>query len=130
MPAPKRVRVPLTLINISLPSTQALTALLVLHLLDRHPGLTEYELRERIQAMGGGEFWRPSKGTISKVVRDLLREGQLEGDWVDPEGRRKRPLRITDEGKARLRSLKTELHAPIRSGIHMLQRTLREVYGG
>ncbi|MBM3451177.1 MAG: hypothetical protein FJX78_09410 [Armatimonadetes bacterium] len=119
---------PLTLINATLPSTQALTSLLVLHYLQKEV-LTEWELRQRIQSLGSERLWRPSAGTVSKVVRDLLAEGQVEGPWVDEEGRRKRPLHLTDAGRARLRVLLGQLRGPIEDGQAFFRQILGDVYG-
>jgi DNA-binding PadR family transcriptional regulator len=99
-----------------------------LHFLQREV-LTEWDLRQRIQSLGGERFWRPSTGTISKVVRDLLVEGQVEGPWVDPEGRRKRPLHITDAGRDRLRVLLGQLRGPIEDGQDFFRQILADVYG-
>ncbi len=119
---------PLTAINMGLPSTQELTAMLVLHLVWKSPGVTEEDLFQRIAALGGRRtrpLWRPSHGTLSTVVRDLLAGRQLKGKWVN---QRKRPLWITDAGLVRLRTIRQNLKAPLEEGVDFLNGILREVY--
>jgi DNA-binding PadR family transcriptional regulator len=108
--------------------TQRLVALLILHLLDQQEELTEAELRRRIIAFSGGTFWRPGKGTVSEVVRDLLGNQAVGGEWRDPEGRRFRPLRLTPEGRQRLRVLREQLREPVTAGRRFFNKLSRELY--
>ena len=121
---------PQTAINTTVPSTQQLVALLMLHLLSEHESLTEYDLRRRITALSGQSFWRPGKGTVSDVVRDLLTQGAIEGEWRNQEGRRYRPLQLTPEGQKRLRVLREQLREPVIAGRLFFERLKRELYGG
>ena len=119
---------PQTAINATVPSTQQLVALLVLHLLAEHEGLTEAELRRRITALSGEGFWRPGKGTVSEAVRDLLAQGAIKGEWRNPEGRRYRPLHLTPEGQHRLRDLREQLREPVLIGRRFFDRLASTLY--
>ncbi|MDR7434025.1 MAG: helix-turn-helix transcriptional regulator [Armatimonadota bacterium] len=119
---------PLTVINTAVPRTQHLTELLILHLLSRRDGLTEWSLRKEIERMSGG-LWRPSWATVSKVSRQMLAEGYLEGRWLDPEGRRRRPMRITGKGRRRLEDLRREFKGVLLGGKRFLDDLCRELYG-
>lgn len=71
---------PETALTAIVPSTQTLVALHVLHWVEQQPGLTEWDIEERINARiasRGRPIWKPSRGTISKVVRGLLEGGYL-----------------------------------------------------
>ena len=119
---------PLTAINMGLPSTQELTAMLVLYFVWKTPGLTEDDLLRRIAALGGNTprpLWRPSHGTLSTVVRDLLAARQLKARWAN---RRKRPLWITPQGVVRLRNIQQNLKPALEEGVAFLSETLREIY--
>jgi len=119
----------LTQINTQLPSTQRLVALLTLHFVEQSGGgLTAWDLHKKIVGVTGEVFWRPAKSTVTRVVRGLLAEGHLEGDWVNPEGRRRRPLYITESGRIHLRALREELREPILSGRDVFSRLAAELY--
>ncbi len=64
----------------------------------------------------GKPVWKPSRGTISKVVRGLLEGGYLEGRWVDEDRNRTRPLSMTAAGRRRPRVLLEEFMDPIDNG--------------
>ncbi len=120
---------PPTAINLGIPSAQRLTALLVLHFLEGESGLSEADLLRRIRALGGGDLWVPNKGTVSKVVRGLLAEGYVEGHWVNPEGRRRWALSITEAGRIHLRLLKREFRTRLDAGRWFFERIVQELYG-
>jgi DNA-binding PadR family transcriptional regulator len=120
---------PQTAMNATVPSTQQLVALLVLYLLAEHEGLTEAELRRRITTLSGDGFWRPGKGTVSEVVRDLLAQHAIEGEWRNPEGRRYRPFRLTSEGRQRLRVMREQLREPVLIGCRFFDRLASALYG-
>jgi DNA-binding PadR family transcriptional regulator len=108
--------VPETALNAILPSTQGLVALVVLRWVEREPGLTEWDIESRFRgqvARRGRPLWRPSRGTISKVVRGLLEGGYLEGRWVDEDRTRRRPLSITPAGRQRTQVLLEQFRDPI-----------------
>ncbi len=114
------------------PSTQALVALHVLQWASSESGLTEWEIEERIKSKvsrKGKPVWKPSRGTISKVVRGLLEGGYLEGQWVDQERNRRRPLSITAAGRRRLRTLLEDFRDPIDNGRRYFADLCREFYG-
>lgn len=119
----------LTAINTQLPSTQRLVALLVLHFIeDSGGGLTAWDLHKKIVSLTGGVFWRPAKSTVTRVIRDFLAGGYLEGEWVHPEGRRRRPLYITEAGRMRLRALREEMREVVLSGRDVFTRLATELY--
>ena len=118
----------LTQINTQLPSTQRLVALLTLHYVEQSGGLTAWDIHRKILAITGGAFWRPAKSTVTRVIRGLLAEGHLEGEWVNPEGRRRRPLYITESGRIHLRALREELREAILSGRNVFNRLASELY--
>ncbi len=121
---------PPTAINLGITSAQRLTALLVLHFLDRESGLSEADLLRRIRDLGGEGFWVPNKGTVSKVVRGLIAEGYVEGHWVNPEGRRRWALSITESGRIHLRVLKREFRKRLDAARWFFDRAVQELYGG
>jgi DNA-binding PadR family transcriptional regulator len=121
---------PPTAINLGITSAQRLVALLVLHFLEAESGLSEADLLRRIRDLGGEGFWVPNKGTVSKVVRGLIAEGYVEGRWVNPEGRRRWALSITDEGRIHLRVLKREFRKRLDAGRRFFDQAVRELYGG
>lgn len=123
------IAMPPTAINLGIPSAQRLTALLVLHFLDREAGLSEADLLRRIRELGGEGFWVPNKGTVSKVIRGLIAEGHVEGQWVEPEGRRRWALSITEAGRIHLRVLKREFRKRLDAGKAFFERALIELYG-
>jgi len=118
---------PPTALNAFVRSTQELAGLLVLHLLNHEPGLTELQLRERIHHfnLSGELFWRPGKGTMSRVVKGFLKARYIKGRWPDD---RRRPLELTEAGRRRLAVMRENLRQPLGTARSFLDRVYEEVY--
>lgn len=124
---------PETVLSAIVPSTQGLVALVVLEWVEAESGLTEWDIEARFRgkvAARGRALWRPSRGTISKVVRGLLESGYLEGRWVDQEGTRRRPLSITPTGRRRRQALLEQFRDPLHNAKRYFADLCQELYGG
>ena len=123
---------PETALSAVVPSTQGLVALVVLEWVQTESGLTEWGIEVRFRGKVGARgrpLWRPSRGTISKVVRGLLEGGYLEGRWVDEDRTRRRPLSITPAGRRRLKALLEQFRDPIYNAKRYFADLWQELYG-
>lgn len=74
--------------------------LLILAVLQEGP-LHGYAVIERLRVRSGSAFDLP-EGTVYPVLHRLAAAGQLDSDWDEGSGRRRRVYRLTEKGRREL----------------------------
>jgi len=101
--------------------------LLVLHLVAREPAYGN-RLIEEIETITQGVI-TVNPNTMYPLLRELEKQGMIEGRWEHPDRRTRRFYSITDAGRAEYERLRKELSPFLDSMIRTVTLIKREIYG-
>jgi PadR family transcriptional regulator PadR len=101
--------------------------LLVLHLIEQEPAYGN-RLIESIEEITAGVI-TVNPNTMYPLLRELESKALIEGQWEHPDRRSRRFYTITDEGRAELGRLRTELEPFLEQMAKTIELIKREVYG-
>ncbi len=101
--------------------------LLVLHLVGREPAYGN-RLIEEIEEITQGVI-TVNPNTMYPLLRQLEKQGRIEGRWEHPDRRTRRFYSITDAGRAEYERLRDELGPFLDSMVRTVSLIKREIYG-
>lgn len=80
-------------------STNSFVTIYVLHLLQQKGKLYGKEIINEIETRFSGQ-WKPSHGLVYPILRELEKEGLVEGEWLGDKSKKTiRVYKITDAGR-------------------------------
>ncbi len=107
-------------------STTNFVKLYILHLLmeDTYYG---NRIKDEISARLKNK-WSPSPGMIYPLLRDLEKEGFIEGWWSEPLRRSIRRYKITDKGIKHYNLIKLNYKDSFNDSLQIIKLTLDDIY--
>ena len=107
-------------------STTNFVKLYILHLLTEK-NYYGNRLKDEISRRLNGK-WSPSYGMIYPMLRQLEEEGYIEGWWDEPHKRSIRRYKITDEGIAHYKIIKSQSKDSIDDSLLVIKNVLKDIY--
>lgn len=108
-------------------STTSFVKLYILHLLnERH--YYGNEIKDEIKSRLNNR-WEPSPGMIYPLLRQLEKEGYIEGWWDEPEKRSIRRYKITDSGYEHYKILLLQNKSAFDDSLLIVKNVLKDIYG-
>ena len=107
-------------------STTAFVKLYILHLLMEKPhygNMIKDEINNRLN-----NKWSPSPGMIYPLLREMEKEGYIEGWWDQPEKRSIRRYKITDAGIAHYKIILLQSKPAFQNSLQIVQNVLKDIY--
>lgn len=107
-------------------STTNFVKLYILHLLmeDTYYGnKIKDEISKRLD-----NKWSPSPGMIYPLLRELEKEGLINGWWNEPQKRSIRKYKITEEGIKHYNIIKLNYKSSFNDSMKIIENTLEDIY--
>lgn len=100
--------------------------LLVLHLIQREPAYGN-RLIEEIERISGGVM-SVNPNTMYPLLRELEKQGKIEGQWEHPDRRTRRFYSITEAGREEYERLRGELEPFLDATARTIEMIRSEIY--
>ncbi|WP_027340856.1 PadR family transcriptional regulator [Halonatronum saccharophilum] len=110
-------------------STTAFTSIYILHLLQNYDKMYGQKILDTINQQMGTR-WKPSRGMVYPLLREMEEEGYLKAWWDEPDKRSIRYYRITDKGAKHLENMKIKYKSSFKDALKIVKTAIDEIYGG
>ncbi|MBM7555968.1 PadR family transcriptional regulator [Halanaerobacter jeridensis] len=110
-------------------STTAFTSIYILHLVDKFGKMYGQKILDTIEEQMGTR-WKPSRGMVYPLLREMEEEGYLKAWWDEPDKRSIRYYKITEEGAEHLEKMKIKYKSSFRDARKIVEITIDEIYDG
>ncbi|GAB6137817.1 PadR family transcriptional regulator [Halanaerobaculum tunisiense] len=110
-------------------STTAFTSIYILHLMDKYGKMYGQKILDTINEQMGTR-WKPSRGMVYPLLREMEEEGYLKAWWDEPDKRSIRYYRLTEKGADHLEKMKIKYKSSFREARVIVDTAIEEIYNG
>ncbi|WP_018248744.1 PadR family transcriptional regulator [Orenia marismortui] len=110
-------------------STTAFTSIYILHLVEKHGRMYGQKILDTINEQMGTR-WKPSRGMVYPLLREMEDEGYLEAWWDEPDKRSIRYYRITEKGATHFEKMKIKYKSSFKDALKIVNTAIDEIYDG
>ncbi len=107
--------------------TKGLLPIYVLFVLSQEPS-NGNDISNKIGQRTSG-MWTPSTGGIYPILKNLEKEGFVEGKWDDPKKKNQRIYTITEKGLQEFEDKKTLLRIKMQEALEVFKLVYSDLYG-
>ncbi|WP_408956104.1 PadR family transcriptional regulator [Natroniella sp. ANB-PHB2] len=108
-------------------STTAFTSIYILHLMDKYGKMYGQKILDTINQQMGTR-WKPSRGMVYPLLREMEEEGYLKAWWDEPDKRSIRYYRLTEKGAEHLEKMKSKYKSSFRDARKIVDTVIEEIY--
>lgn len=106
--------------------TKGLLPIYVLHILSLSPS-NGNDISHKIKKRTKG-LWSPSTGGIYPILKKLEKNGDIIGEWDNPEKKFQKIYRLTDQGKYNFEKKKDVLKPKIEEALKVFKIIYKDIY--
>lgn len=106
--------------------TKGLLPIYVLHILSLSPS-NGNDISHKINKRTKG-LWSPSTGGIYPILKKLEKNGDVVGEWDNPEKKFQKIYRLTDQGKLTFEKNKEVLKPKIEEALKVFKIIYKDIY--
>jgi DNA-binding PadR family transcriptional regulator len=110
-------------------STTAFTSIYILHLMKENKKMYGQKLLDTINEQMDAR-WKPSRGMVYPLLREMEEEGYVESWWAEPDKRSIRYYRLTEKGAEHLEKMKIKYKSSFREARKIIDTAIDEIYQG
>ncbi len=108
-------------------STTAFTSIYILHLVKKRGKLYGQKILDIINEQMGTR-WKPSRGMVYPLLREMEEEGYLKAWWDEPDKRTIRYYNITEKGAKHLEKMKIKYNSSFKDARKIINTAIEEIY--
>lgn len=106
--------------------TKGLLPIYVLHILSLSPS-NGNDISTKINKRTKG-LWTPSTGGIYPILKKLEKNGDIIGEWDDPEKKFQKIYHLTDQGRENFEKQKSMLKPKIEESLKVFKIIYKDIY--
>ncbi len=110
-------------------STTAFTSIYILHLVNTMGKMYGQKILNTIEEQMGTR-WKPSRGMVYPLLREMEEEGYLKAWWDEPDKRSIRYYKITEKGAKHLENMKIKYKSSFQDALKIVTTAIDEIYQG